>query len=185
MISTYDKTIHLLQVSFPDDREIYLAIKNIFTHPKSIKEGGYFEVSQLAQVQLHLITKHYVETVLNEPFWTICEIAVMTEPPFGSVMYSDIVVENVEILVLRDGSGKPVIAGGMKKSDFVEEFIRDGDELYGEFSDSREEVRSFPLESYLATYIPTSIYRDVFDMDRYFNRYSRYDYENEQWVSPT
>lgn len=184
MISTYDETIHLLKISFPGDRDIYLVLRNTFTHSKSIKENGYFEVCQLAEVQLHLITKHYVETVLNEPFWCVNEIAVMLEPPYGDMLYSDAVIENLEVLVLRDKNGKPVISGGMEKTEFVEVFIRDGDELDGDFSDSREEIRNFPIESYVANYIPTKLYRDVFDMNIYFNRYSRYDYDNKKWISP-
>ena len=184
MVSTYDTTTHLLEISFPDKKNCYLLISNAFTHPKSIKENGYFEICQLADVQLHLISKHYLEEVLNEPFWHVKEIAVMQEPPFGNVLYSGNVVESIDVLVMRDVNEKPVLSGGMSKSEFVEEFIRDGGELYGKYSENRKEARHLPIESYIATYIPTSAYTDVFDMNRYFNRYTRYDYDKKVWVSP-
>lgn len=184
MLSTFDKTTHLLEISFPDRENAYLVVVNAFTHPKSIKENSYFEVCQLADVQLHLITKNHVENVMGERFWNVEEIALMSEPPFGEALYSSAPQDNLEILVIRDKHGKPVIAGGLIKEAFIEEFIREGDELYGEYSATREEVINHPVEFYRASYIPTEAYKDIFDMDRYFNMHTRYDYQNEMWVSP-
>ena len=176
----YETEYYLYEITYKNNIN-YVLIENIYTDPRSIYENCFNIINESAKKQIDNIIQYYTTKILqiNAPF-TIKKLEYTTSLPFGEEIYTNKIINNLEIMIFKHESIDCFIGTGAKI-----DFIEDCKEQINDLFDMDTEVENFSINKYNVCFIPCLKVISIEEIDSVCNKYKRYDYEIEEWILPS
>ncbi len=157
--------------------QTYLMLRNTYPDPMSFKDNVAQEIWAAADTQRERLVEFYKEQVLGQTSLATKETgrAEMLDAIFGDEFFSSEVIDSLTIHAIQHVGNWWIFGSGTDSAEFKSMVLED------------EELHDVsPLSvvtTYEAYFLPSELFPHVFDINKLFRGYTRWDYDTSEWVT--